>query len=533
MTEEFPVTFMPTGRRVLCAGNKSLLESAWNAGVRIAGACGGHGECRSCAVRFEGAVPEAAPFQREGYSAEEIAAGWRRACMTRPVGPCTVHIPARSAAAVVLEEVTGPANVPIRQAIVQRGGPIEGEALGLAVDLGTTNLAAAAIELSSGRVLAAGAKENPQIVFGADVISRMVKALQGESAARRLQQLAVQAIAEMAATLTEGHGERVTEVAVVGNSVMQHLLLGLPLDTLARAPYVPQTLEAVEVLAADLGLTLAPGARLYFGPNIAGFVGSDHVAALLDVMTGPLPERWALIDIGTNTEISLCIDGRLTSVSCASGPALEGAMLTCGMQAARGAVQRIKIDGSRLRLDVIGNTEPAGICGSGAVSLLSELRRAEVIDARGRLAASHKFVREHDGKLEFVLADAIGIEGLPVVFTQEDVRAVQLAKAAIRTGLDLLLAEAGMDAGVLDKLIVAGTFGKYIDIDEALFVGLLPPIPRERIVQVGNAAALGARRMLVCADARRRAEQIARGARYLELATQPEFQKTFLRRIAL
>jgi uncharacterized 2Fe-2S/4Fe-4S cluster protein (DUF4445 family) len=549
--EEFPITFLPLGKRVLCAASEKVIESARRAGVRIAAACGGRGRCRSCAVRFEGAVPEATAEDCQDFSADEIAAGWRLACLARPIGPCTVHVPAKSAAAVVLNQVAGSAVVPIQQTILrataekgiwQRGehrvGPIDdgrggGQALGLAVDLGTTNLAASLIDLQSGRVIATAAKENPQAGFGADVISRMVQALHGNGAARQLQHLAVEAIAEMAARLTEGHAEQVAEVAVVGNSVMQHLLLGLPLDSLSRAPYLPQTLDAVEVLAADLGLTLAPGAGLYFGPNIAGFVGSDHVAALLETMIAPPPGNWALIDIGTNTEISLFVDGRLTSASCASGPALEGGALTCGMQAACGAVERIRIEEANLRLDVIGDTEPVGICGSGSLSVLSELRRTSAINARGRLSATHPLVREHNRKLEFVLANETQSGALPVVFTQDDVRAVQLAKGAIRTGLDLLLAEAGVEAEQLDRLIVAGAFGKYIDIGEALSVGLLPSVPRERIVQVGNAAASGVQRMLVCADMRLRAERIARQAHYIELASQPDFQKTFMRRITM
>jgi uncharacterized 2Fe-2S/4Fe-4S cluster protein (DUF4445 family) len=547
MTEEFPVTFLPLGKRVVCAGSEKLIESARRAGVRILSTCGGHGQCRTCVVRFEGALPQATATDCQGFSADEISAGWRFACLARPIGPCVVHVPAKSAATVVLDEVTGPSVVPIRQTILRpaaekgiwwrgehRVGPIDdGWALGLAVDLGTTNLAAAAIDLRSGRVIAAGTKENPQVGFGGDVISRMGQALQGADVARQLQHLAVQAIAEMAARLTEGHAERVAEVAVVGNSVMQHLLLGLPLQSLAQAPYVPHTSQAVEILASDLGLTLAPGAWLYFGPNIAGFVGSDHVAALLETMTASPPRCWALLDIGTNTEISLCVDGRLTSVSCASGPALEGGTLTCGMQAARGAVQSVRIEDSGLRLDTIGAVPPVGICGSGSLSLLSELCRTGVVNARSRLSARHPLVREHNRKLEFVLADELQTGALPVVFTQEDVRAMQLAKGAIRTGLDLLLAAAGVDAGGLDRLFVAGTFGKYIDINEAISVGLLPSVPRERIVQVGNAAACGARRMLVCADMRLRAQQIARQAHYIELASQTGFQETFLRRITL
>ena len=264
--------------------------------------------------------------------------------------------------------------------------------------------------------------------------------------------------------------EMVAEVAVVGNSVMQHLLLGLPLRTLVHAPFRPHTLEAVDIRAAELGLSLAPGAWLHFGPNVAGFVGSDHVAALLETLTDPPPGRWALLDIGTNTEISLFAKGGFTSVSCASGPAFEGGMLSCGMRAAPGAVERVYLNGE-LRLDTIEHAAPIGICGSGVLSVLSELRRAGALNGRGRMLEAHPRVRTRGHHLEFVLAEESETGALPVVFTQDDVRAVQLAKAAIRAGLDLLLSELGVPEDELDQLIVAGAFGKYLDIDEAVNIG--------------------------------------------------------------
>jgi uncharacterized 2Fe-2S/4Fe-4S cluster protein (DUF4445 family) len=548
MPQTFSIDFMPMGKRAVCTGDEVLIEVARRQGVRIASACGGRGRCRSCAVRMEGAVPAATAADREQFSADELAAGWRRACQVHPVGACTVHVPAKTAAgAVSLGQDAGVAMVPIRAPILQRVdndgifrrgdhvvGPLaRGQALGLAVDLGTTNLAAALIDLQSGRVVATAAKENPQAVFGADVISRLMQALRGEAVAHELQSAAAGAIAELAAGLTSGSPQSVAEVAVVGNSVMQHLLLGLPVDSLARAPYQPHTYEAVDVRAASLGLDFAPGAWLHFGPNVAGFVGSDHVAALLETLADPPPGCWALLDIGTNTEISLFKDGQLTCVSCASGPAFEGGLLSCGMRAAPGAIEKVRMDGERLRLDTIDNADPAGICGSGVLSLVSELRRAGAVNARGRLASGHPRVRERGHKLEFVLADEKETGALAVVFTQDDLRAVQLAKAAIRAGLDLLLANSGVREDNLDRIIVAGAFGKYIDIDEAVNIGLLPPVPRERIVQVGNAAGAGVRRILACAGARAQAHALARQARYLELASRPEFQETFIRRISL
>ena len=543
-TEKFTVTFLPAGKKVTCAGGERLLAIARQHGVRIVADCGGGGRCHSCVVRIEGTMPaEAAACN--GLSDEKVAAGWRLACQVRLAGSCAIHVPVHTGATVVpLGQDDGPAVVPIqapvlapsqREGFWSRGnhlvGPIAGgRPLGLAVDLGTTNIAAALIDISSGRVVATGASENPQSIFGADVISRLTLAVRDSGAARELQCAAVQAIAELAGQLTGGCLESVAEVAVVGNSVMQHLLLGLPLTSLASAPYRPYILHDTDVLSSDLGLNLAPGAWLYFGPNIAGFVGSDHVAALLETMVDPPPGRWVLMDIGTNTEISVFDSGKLHSASCASGPAFEGGMLSCGMRAGPGAVTGVHIENGKLHLETIGQTEAAGICGSGVVSLLSELVRSGAINARGRLSAAFPGVHEQAHMREFLLSNRREDGALPVVFTQNDIRAVQLAKGAIRTGLELLLAETGVGEDAVGRLIIAGAFGKFLDVNAALAIGLLPPAFTGRIVQVGNAAGAGVRRLLVCTRARERARSLAREAHYLELATQPRFQRTFARR---
>ena len=236
------------------------------------------------------------------------------------------------------------------------------------------------------------------------------------------------------------------------------------------------------------------------------------------------------MDIGTNTEISVFDGGELRSTSCASGPAFEGGMLSCGMRAGPGAVTRVHIENGKLNLEIAGQTEAVGICGSGVVSLLSELLRSGAINARGRLSATFPGVREEAHTREILLADHTENGALPVVFTQEDIRAVQLAKAAIRTGLELLLAESGVGEGAVDQLILAGAFGKFLNVNEALAIGLFPASLAGRIVQVGNAAGAGVRRLLVCRRAREKARLLARQSRTLELATQPGFQRTFARR---
>jgi len=516
-------------------------------GVHIAADCGGRGRCRSCAVRLEGSVPEATASDKYAFSEHELKKGWRRACQITLVGACAVHVPACTNKKMTpLGQDDGPSVVPIHAPVLvpaneagywDRGGRIVGpvaglRALGLAVDLGTSYIAAALLDMSSGQVVASGAIENPQSVYSADVVGRLTLAVQNPSLRLRMQRLAVQAIAELAHQLTGGSAKSIAEVAVVGNSVMQHLLLGLPLDTLSRAPYSPHTFDEVDVPVSESGLHLAPGAWLHCGPNIAGFIGSDHVAALLDLAADPPMSPWVLMDIGTNTEISIFADGKILSASCASGPAFEGGVLSCGMRAAAGAVTGVRLENGDLHLRTVGGAEPVGICGSGVISLLSELLRNGVVNNRGRLLMNHRLVREQGDKLRFVLAANDEDGGLPLVFTQDDIRAVQLAKAAVRSGLELLLNAAGVSEDAVEKLVIAGAFGKYLDVEAATAIGLLPAISADRIVQVGNAAGAGVRRVLVCTEARERAHRLARQAQYIELATQPAFHTTFARRTA-
>ncbi len=524
------IVFEPLGRRAIARPGESLIEVARRHGVRIVSACGAQGLCRSCAVRIEGAVPPPDDGDADAFDTQELDGGWRLACRSIPRGACTVHVPARTlAAAVVRGQEGGSGAVPIVEP-VSRPGDVP---LGLAVDLGTTNLAAALVHMPSGAVLATAAKENPQGIYGADIVSRMAQVLADGGRALEMQRVVVDAINEIAREATDGAPERIGHVAVVGNTVMQHLLLGYPVEPLAHAPYTPFASAPVDLEAAGIGLRAARGARLYVGPGIAGFIGGDHVAALLEVLAAPPPGCFLLLDIGTNTEISLVDGDRVTAVSCASGPAFEGWTLTCGMRAARGAVERVRVHDARVALQTIDGADPVGICGSGVVSLLAELRRSGAANARGALQRAHPRVRERAGEREFLLADPATGSGLPLVFTQDDVRAVQLAKAAIRAGVDLLLADHGITERDLHAVVVAGAFGRFVAIEDLVTIGMLPPVDLSRVLQVGNSAAAGVCRMLACRAARARAARLAAEVRYLELASRPDFQKTFLARTAL
>jgi len=551
--------------------------------VRIVGACGGRGSCGTCMVRVI-----------EGKVDRPRAKQWIHACQVRPRSDCVIEVSPRSVARVVRADLeandarellecaptVASRNVEILEASIAnpvsdadrligalpagavgevditaarqlppllrkeagsvcarlRGTELIGVAaagtrmLGLAVDLGTTNAAAFLVDLERGARLASLGIENPQVAWGADVISRINYAIRSPEAAEELRGAAAIAINALAHDLCHAiHASTIdiVEVAVCGNTAMHHLLLGLPVRQLGRAPFVAALRKGMDIKARELGISVCPGAYVHLVPNVGGFIGGDHVAALLAT-----EERWAatatsiVMDIGTNTEISLFHRGKLLSTSCPSGPALEGGHISCGMRAAEGAIEKIALIGGEFSIRVIGGKEPVGLCGSGVLDALAVLRRAEIVNDRGRIVAQHAKVREDGGKRIALLAPGVGL-------TQEDVRAVQLAKAAIRSGTDVLLEKAGIEANAIERFIIAGAFGAFLEVQSGIAIGLFPDLPAGRFEQVGNAAGVGVQRMLASSRARAHATELANRCRYLELSSVPGFQKAFMNRIGL
>ncbi|MBP7691241.1 MAG: DUF4445 domain-containing protein [Anaerolineales bacterium] len=406
-------------------------------------------------------------------------------------------------------------------------------ALGLAVDLGTTKIAGYLVDLESGAELAAAGVMNPQIGYGEDVISRLTYASRTPAGARELAQVVQEALNQLAGALAEQAGvarEQIGEACIVGNTAMHHLLLELPTRQLSRAPFVAAASAAVDVKAHSLGLDLAPGAYVHVPPCIGGFVGADHVAMILACDLDRADRVAIGVDIGTNTEIALCKPGVdfLTSASCASGPAFEGAHIRDGMRAATGAIEAVHITPDGVRLKTIGDAPAVGLCGSGIVDALAELRRTGLLNERGRLQAAAPGVRAGAHGPEFVLAPAAqsGTER-EIVLTQGDVNEIQLAKGAIQTGIGILLDSTGTAPAAVDEVIIAGAFGSFLNLESALAIGLLPRLPRARYTQVGNAAGVGARAILLSLKERGRAQRIARRTGYIELTTSPGFQRRF------
>ncbi len=399
--------------------------------------------------------------------------------------------------------------------------------LGVAADIGTTKIAVYLMDLKSGKTLASGGLMNPQISYGEDVVSRIFAAEKSPQSAAKLQDLVVGALnAEISSLCSEIDADplEIVEAVVVGNTAIHHLFLRLPVRQLGMSPYVPAMRSALDVKARDIGLQIAPGAYVHLLPNIAGYVGADHVAMLLATEIAEAGDVVLAIDIGTNTEVCLNCNGTMTSVSCASGPAFEGAHIKFGMRASPGAIEHVRLSGEKLEFQTIGGEPPVGICGSGLLDVVAQLRLRDILDATGRMAP-HPLVRNRDGMMEFVLVDRPERDAIAV--SQKDVRELQLAKAAIRLGIRALVESGGLTEDKIDRVILAGAFGTFIDVGSAVTIGMLPPLPLDRFKQVGNAAGTGARLALISSSKRSKAKQIALKDSYIELGGIPDFNRKF------
>jgi len=415
---------------------------------------------------------------------------------------------------------------------------------GLAIDVGTTTVAGYLCNFRNGEIIATESMMNPQVVYGEDVMSRISYVMtHPEDGLEKLYQSIIDGLNRLIKTITEGSNllpEDILELTVVGNTAMHHLFLKIDPQYLGVAPFSPVIHRSIDIKARDLGLKVHPSANIHILPIEAGFVGADNVGVLIAEEPYHQDEMVLIIDIGTNGELVLGNREKMISASCATGPAFEGAHIKFGMRAAPGAIERVKIDPKTLevKFKVIGrgkwSTElespgVLGICGSGIIDAIAELYRTGIIDKSGRFkrGISSPRVRINNEKPEFVIASkeetAIGRE---ITITQQDVRNVQLAKAALYTGSKLMMRRLGTKK--LDKVILAGAFGSYIDPEQAMVLGMFPDCDLKNVYAVGNAAGDGARIALLNRDKRTEADEIARKVEYVELTIEENFQKEFI-----
>jgi uncharacterized 2Fe-2S/4Fe-4S cluster protein (DUF4445 family) len=587
---------------------ETVTEAATAADVLIEQPCGGRGRCGKCRVRFVEGAPTASPADGRAFSADEIAAGWRLACQTVVSQAATIEVPKPSRAAggktfggddllapdferaIVAQEIVldresldgqysllervaraaGRSGIPgattktvreLAQLAADRtdrigviweedtlraviAGSAAGCCYGVAIDLGTTTVAAALIDLRDGSVRAIHSTLNDQVCFGADVISRITYALENTKGTATLQRSAAQTIGEMIGVLCRETGvERQTIVAlsVVGNPTMLHFLAGVSPASLGFAPYVGAWRGERAIPAAHLWLDVFPKARVWVAPMVRSNVGGDTVAAMLATGFDRDDRLRLLVDLGTNAEVVLGSARRRIACSTAAGPAFEGANISQGMRASPGAIDFLSIhhDGTVIT-HVIENVAARGVCGSGLIDAVAELLRVGVVDGRGWLRSAAQcdrplpddliphLVQTAAGMNAFVLAPTEnGEQGRSVLLTAADVRQLQLVKGSTAAGAEILCRELGVRYDDIEEVLIAGAFGNYIRKASALGIGLVPPVEPERVRFVGNAAGIGARMVLADRDARRRALALAETTEYVELAGREDYQSAF------
>jgi len=402
---------------------------------------------------------------------------------------------------------------------------------GYAVDIGTTKLAGYLLNLSTGKVEAAGSLMNPQIPYGEDVITRIAYKDHKE-----LQRVVVEGINQILKDLCNRVGvdlNEVYEVTAVGNTAMHHLFFNINPKYVALSPYTPVIREGIDVNAEEVGVKINSNGNVHALPVIAGFVGADCVAVILATEIYKKEELCMAMDIGTNTEVVLGDKDRMLACSCASGPAFEGAHIKHGMRAASGAIEKVTIDPENLevRYKTIDDIKPCGICGSAIVDIPAEMLKTGIIDVAGKMnrALDSPRLREKEGIVEFVLAwEKETSTGGDIVITQKDLREIQLAKAAMHTGAATLMKEAGVTEDDIDVVFIAGAFGSYIDRENARIIGMYPEVPIKKVKVVGNAAGTGARMALASKTTRKTAEEISRKVKYVELAAEPDFRRELM-----
>ncbi|MFH1484786.1 MAG: ASKHA domain-containing protein [Chloroflexota bacterium] len=413
--------------------------------------------------------------------------------------------------------------------IALESGDTTADNYGVAIDLGTSTVVGYLLDLSTGHQLAAWGTANPQRAHGDDVVSRIQYAIESGLGLEQLHNEAVQVTNSVVAKVAEEAQVKrdcIYEVVLVGNNCMVHLLLGISPVSLAVAPYRSATTESVETSARSIGIEINRQGLLYVLPSIAGFVGSDTVGVILATGLHRSANLKLAIDLGTNGELVLGSRKRLICCSTAAGPAFEGGRIRHGMSADRGAIERVIWDNNEARVVVIGNIKARGICGSGLVDSLGGMVKSGIVGLSGRL---EKGVRGAGGENLFVLVDGNGSEwGEPIAITQGDIRELQLAKGAIRAGIEILKKEMDVADEDVSELLLAGAFGSYVSKESAADIGLLPDVPLDRVRAVGNAAGAGAKLVLMSTRARREAEDVARRVEYVELSTRLDFQGLFV-----
>ena len=588
-------------------GVSAFDAASWN-GIAIDSTCGGYGTCKKCRIKVTTGDVEPSKLDYRAFTESEIKEGWRLACLVRAAKDVTVDVPpltTRPKAATVgvgrqvilrpavqkrYVELADPTlhdqrtdivrlfdaiddieatvslaamrNLPkvlrssffkvtavfVDQELIDvEPGDTTGLRYGIAYDLGTTTVVATLLDLNTGTPVAVKSMLNKQQPFGADVITRISATMMDPTALDRLRGLAQQTLAELSAEVCEEAGVdplNVYEVALAGNATMTQLALGIDPEPLGVAPFIMASAAFPDVQASELGINVHPRAKAVIMPSLGAYVGGDIVAGALASGMDRDKRLRLFIDVGTNCEIILGDGDKILATAAPAGPAFEAASIKCGVRAASGAIETIKVVDGELEIGTIENAKAVGICGSGLVDACASLVQLGLLDNSGRFVSAEDAVKiapkvanrlvEREGERVFVLTWG-GKEGDLndcVFLTQRDVRELQFAKAAIATGWALLLEEFGVQEGDVQQVLLAGSFGSYLSPASAVKIGLVPKLPVMRIVSAGNVAGEGAKMVLLSAQERNGAMALLDEIDYIELSDRADFNDKFVERLS-
>jgi len=524
---------------VFAVGGENVLELARRAGVQIDAPCSGNGTCGKCAVIIH----------------ENDKQTRQLACQSTVSGDAEIHVPKPQIQAAQGDGVIvhlRPAGQGDGSSVLSSDKTDEPSHFGLAVDIGTTTVAAMLVDLNSGFVFAKAVTGNAQISYGADVINRIIEQ-QKPDGIRKLQhaivELTLLPLIDKLCAAVDISRDKITRLTVAANTTMNHLLLGIDANSIRVEPYEPAFLEFEPRDPSSIGISLALGAEMILAPNIGSYVGGDITAGVLSALTPSedkiwnRPEMSLLIDLGTNGEIVFGNEEFLMACACSAGPAFEGGDISCGMRAANGAIEAFILDKECMEpsLSVINDFPPAGLCGSGLIDVVAELFRAGIINGKGKFntisgtqgdgSPLHSGRIRHDeyGVGSYVLVSAAdSATDRDITITETDIDNFIRAKGAIFSGIMSLLAPLGFTPADIDDVMIAGGIGSGINIKNAVSIGMLPDLPEEKYSYIGNSSLNGAYEMLINPEAEEKVKEIAGNMTYIDLSSQPGYMDEFI-----
>ncbi|MFO0792983.1 MAG: ASKHA domain-containing protein [Candidatus Brocadiaceae bacterium] len=543
MTQSAEIIFYPMKARGIVPKGITILEAARRLGVHLEGPCGGMGKCGkdmiqvrvnknldtvlACKTHVEGDMEVTIPsldrkdmkivegFYAEGGVKYDVNPSVRKEGVLNEQGLCRTRVYINEKLSSIEE------------------GETQSHLYGIALDIGTTTLVAALVDLNNGKILGSSSALNPLVSYGHDVMSRIKYSTSNKDGLLRMHRELIFTVNFLIHFLSSERAvkpENIYEIIAAGNTTMQHIFLNKEIKGIGEYPYKMEISDTFTTTAKELAINSAQYAPVTTLPCISGYVGGDIVSGLLAINRNTLELPALFLDIGTNGEMVLILDDKMIATSTAAGPCFEGMTISSGMRAGDGAIEHVSLE-DEVTLEVIGNIQPRGICGSGLLDIVSELLRVGLVNSRGRLQPKEgneipekykKYLFEKNGKRYFQLANEVAL-------SQEDIRQVQLAKAAIRAGVEILLTNSNIKHDELNTVVIAGAFGYHLKEESLFKTGFLPGLKKARLLYIGNSSLEGAVRTLLNKELISESGSIAKTTQVLELSQIPEFEGVFMR----